>query len=75
MLLALWLEEVPLEPISEYFESVRFDGSLTFVNMAYFEDMILQPHSKFPKTKPIESNSYCLVTPILNQTIRYSFDC
>jgi len=42
-----------LEPISEYFVPVRFDGSLTFVNVAYFEDMILEAHSRFPKAKTI----------------------
>ena len=42
-----------LEPISEYYVPVRFDGSLTFVNVAYFEDMILEAHSKFPKAKTI----------------------
>lgn len=42
-----------LEPISEYYVPVRFDGSLTFVNVAYFEDMILEAHSRFPKAKTI----------------------
>jgi len=42
-----------LPPISEYYVPVRFDGSLTFVNVAYFEDMILEAHSKFPKAKTI----------------------
>jgi len=42
-----------LEPISEFYVPVRFDGSLTFVNVAYFEDMILEAHSRFPKAKTI----------------------
>lgn len=42
-----------LQPISEYFVPVRFDGSLTFVNVAYFEDMILEALADFPKTKAI----------------------
>ncbi len=40
-----------LEPISEYFVPLRFDGSLTFINVAYFEDMILEAHSRFPHAK------------------------
>ncbi len=40
-----------LEPISKYFVPLRFDGSLTFINVAYFEDMILEAHSKFPQAK------------------------
>jgi len=42
-----------LEPISEQFVPVRFDGSLTFVNVAYFEDIILEALSDFPKAKAI----------------------
>ncbi|MGD8784558.1 MAG: SulP family inorganic anion transporter [Thioalkalispiraceae bacterium] len=42
-----------LDPISEYYVPVRFDGSLTFVNVAYFEDMILEAHSDFPQAKII----------------------
>ena len=42
-----------LKPLSEYFVPVRFDGSLTFVNVAYFEDMILEAHADFPKAKTI----------------------
>ncbi|WP_455205468.1 SulP family inorganic anion transporter [Kaarinaea lacus] len=42
-----------LKPISEHFVPVRFDGSLTFVNVAYFEDMILEAHAEFPQAKTI----------------------
>jgi MFS superfamily sulfate permease-like transporter len=42
-----------LEPISRYFVPVRFDGSLTFINVAYFEDMILEAHAKFPEARTI----------------------
>jgi MFS superfamily sulfate permease-like transporter len=42
-----------LKPISEHFVPVRFDGSLTFVNVAYFEDMILEAHADFPDAKII----------------------
>ncbi|MFP3874148.1 MAG: SulP family inorganic anion transporter [Thiohalophilus sp.] len=42
-----------LEPISEFFVPVRFDGSLTFINVAYFEDMILEALSDFPRARAI----------------------
>ena len=42
-----------LQPISEYFVPVRFDGSLSFTNVAYFEDMILDAHARFPNAKTI----------------------
>ena len=42
-----------LEPVSEFFVPVRFDGSLTFINVAYFEDMILEALSDFPKARAI----------------------
>ncbi len=42
-----------LTPMSERFVPVRFDGSLTFVNVAYFEDVILEAISDFPKAKVI----------------------
>ena len=42
-----------LQPISEHFVPVRFDGSLTFVNVAYFEDIILEALSDFPKARAI----------------------
>jgi len=42
-----------LTPMSERFVPVRFDGSLTFINVAYFEDIILEAISDFPKAKVI----------------------
>jgi MFS superfamily sulfate permease-like transporter len=42
-----------LQPMSEYFVPVRFDGSLTFINVAYFEDIILEANADFPKAKTI----------------------
>lgn len=42
-----------LEPISDQFVPVRFDGSLTFANVAYFEDIILKALRKFPDAKAI----------------------
>lgn len=42
-----------LKPISQYFVPLRFDGSLIFVNVAYFEDMILKAHAEFPQARAI----------------------
>jgi MFS superfamily sulfate permease-like transporter len=42
-----------LEPMSQHFVPVRFDGSLTFINVAYFEDIVLEAHSDFPDAKVI----------------------
>lgn len=42
-----------LQPMSEFFVPVRFDGSLTFINVAYFEDIILEAHADFPKAHTI----------------------
>jgi MFS superfamily sulfate permease-like transporter len=42
-----------LQPLSEHFVPVRFDGSLTFINVAYFEDIILEANADFPKAKTI----------------------
>lgn len=42
-----------LQPLSELFVPVRFDGSLTFINVAYFEDIILEAHADFPRAKTI----------------------
>ncbi len=42
-----------LVPISDQFVPVRFDGSLTFANVAYFEDIILKALRKFPDAKAI----------------------
>lgn len=42
-----------LKPISTQFVPVRFDGSLTFINVAYFEDIILEAHAEFPEAETI----------------------
>jgi MFS superfamily sulfate permease-like transporter len=42
-----------LKPISKYFVPVRFDGSLSFINVAYFEDIILEAHADYPDAKMI----------------------
>jgi len=42
-----------LEPISNKFVPVRFDGALTFANVAYFEDIILEAQRDFPEAKSI----------------------
>lgn len=42
-----------LQPLSETFVPVRFDGSLTFINVAYFEDIVLEAHCEFPRAKAI----------------------
>lgn len=47
------IESNKLTPISELFVPIRFDGALTFINVAYFEDMVLNAHAKFPKAKTI----------------------
>jgi MFS superfamily sulfate permease-like transporter len=40
-----------LEPISQHVVPIRFDGSLTFINVAYFEDSMLEAHAAFPQAK------------------------
>ncbi len=42
-----------LAPISERFVPVRFDGELTFVNVSYFEDVVLEALARFPQAKAI----------------------
>jgi len=42
-----------LKPVSEKFVPVRFDGALTFTNVAYFEDIILEAQREFPLAKAI----------------------
>ncbi len=42
-----------LQPISEHFVPVRFDGSLSFINVAYFEDIVLEAQREFPNAKAI----------------------
>jgi len=40
-----------LKPISKDVVPIRFDGSLTFINVAYFEDSMLEAHTAFPDAK------------------------
>lgn len=47
------LDTHKLKPISEKFVPVRFDGELTFVNVAYFEDIVLETLVRFPKAQAI----------------------
>lgn len=42
-----------LEKISDHFLTVRFDGSLTFLNGAHFEDNILNLRAKHPNAQAI----------------------
>jgi MFS superfamily sulfate permease-like transporter len=42
-----------LVPVSETVVPVRFDGSLTFSTVAYFEDIVLEAIAEFPKTRVI----------------------
>jgi MFS superfamily sulfate permease-like transporter len=42
-----------LQPISRDFVPVRFDGSLTFINVAYFEDIILEAQADYPEARAI----------------------
>ncbi|MEK8090781.1 SulP family inorganic anion transporter [Thermithiobacillus plumbiphilus] len=38
-----------LEPLSERVVPIRFDGSLVFANVAYFDDIVLEARARFPK--------------------------
>lgn len=42
-----------LKPMSQSYVPVRFDGPLSFINVAYFEDIILEAHADFPDAKVI----------------------
>jgi SulP family sulfate permease len=42
-----------LPPVSEHFVTVRYDGSLDFLNAAHFEEAIAQAHVEFPAAKTI----------------------
>jgi len=42
-----------LTPVSRHFVPVRFDGSLTFINVAYFEDIILEARAEYPDARAI----------------------
>lgn len=47
------LDTHKLKPISEKFVPVRFDGELSFVNVSYFEDIVLETLARFPKAQAI----------------------
>lgn len=42
-----------LKPVSEKVVPIRFDGSLLFANVAYFEDIVIEARARFPKAKTI----------------------
>ncbi|MDP2024829.1 SulP family inorganic anion transporter [Sulfuriferula sp.] len=42
-----------LPSISSHFVTVRYDGSLDFLNAAHFEESILQAHADYPEAKTI----------------------
>jgi len=42
-----------LKPVSETVVPIRFDGSLVFVSVAYFEDIVLEARARFPAAKTI----------------------
>jgi MFS superfamily sulfate permease-like transporter len=42
-----------LKPVSCHFVPVRFDGSLTFINVAYFEDILLEALAEYPEARAI----------------------
>lgn len=42
-----------LPPISEHFATLRYDGSLDFLNAAHFEEAILRAHAEFPAARTI----------------------
>ncbi|MCX7898361.1 MAG: SulP family inorganic anion transporter [Rhodocyclaceae bacterium] len=47
------LDTHKLKPISQRLVPVRFDGELTFINVAHFEDMMLEVLQRFPEVKAI----------------------
>ncbi len=47
------LDTHDLQPISRNVVPVRFDGELTFVNVSYFEDMMLEAVRRFPEARAI----------------------
>ena len=42
-----------LKPVSERFVPIRFDGSLVFASVTYFEDIVLEARARFPKAKTL----------------------
>lgn len=47
------IDTYKLPAISEYYVVLRFDGSLNFVNVAYFEDVVLQALERFPQAQAV----------------------
>lgn len=42
-----------LSPLSEHFVALRFDGSLNFMNVTYFEDAVVEAQAAFPKARAL----------------------
>ncbi|MEO1767768.1 SulP family inorganic anion transporter [Thiobacter aerophilum] len=42
-----------LPPVSDQYVALRFDGSLDFVNVAYFEEAVLEALRRFPQAKAV----------------------
>jgi MFS superfamily sulfate permease-like transporter len=42
-----------LPAVSEHYVALRFDGSLNFVNVAYFEEVVLQALERFPQARAV----------------------
>ena len=42
-----------LAPVNQHFVTLRYDGSLDFLNVAHFEEALLQAHAEFPEAKAI----------------------
>jgi len=42
-----------LQPISDRFVPLRFDAELTFINVTYFEDIVLESLTRFPQAQAI----------------------
>lgn len=47
------IDSYAIAPISQQFVVIRFDGSLNFVNVAYFEEKILEALNRFPASKAL----------------------
>ncbi|MDA8258567.1 MAG: SulP family inorganic anion transporter [Betaproteobacteria bacterium] len=47
------IDSYRLPAISDRYVVLRFDGSLNFVNVAYFEEVVLQALGRFPEAKAI----------------------
>ena len=47
------LKKHRLPPVSNRFITLRYDGSLDFLNSSHFEDAILQAHTEFPGARAI----------------------